>query len=111
MRLREQRTLKSFAEKPASERLRRASDHFGSSLDDHAAPAVGGAGAEIDDVVGGLHQLQIVLDDDQRMADGQQRVEAVEQLHDVVKVQAGSRLVEQEKRARHAARPTCIRPA
>ena len=62
-------------------------------------PFVGGAGAEVDDVVGRLHHLQVVLDDDQRMAHGQQRVEAIEQLHDVRKVQAGGRLVEDEQRS------------
>jgi hypothetical protein len=29
----------------------------------------GGAGAQVDDVVGGLHHLQVVLDHDQRMPD------------------------------------------
>ena len=48
--------------------------------------------------VGRLHELQVVLDDDQRMADVQQRVEAIQQLYDVGKVQAGRRLVEQEQR-------------
>ena len=57
----------------------------GVPLADDPAPFVGGAGPQIDDVIGSLHQLQIVLDDDQRMADGQQGVETIEQLHDVGK--------------------------
>ena len=66
--------------------------------DDDAAALVGRAGPEVDDLVGRLHQLQIVLDDHQRMADVEQRVEAIDQLYDVGKVQAGRRLVEQEQR-------------
>jgi hypothetical protein len=69
------------------------------ALRDDAAAFVGGAGAEVDDPIGGAHQLQIVLDDDQRVADGQQRVETIQQLDDVGKVQAGGRFVQQEQRA------------
>ena len=76
-----------------------AGDHFGRALDDDLAAFVGRAGAEIDDLIGRFHHLQVVLDHDQRMADGQQRVEAIEQLHDVGKVQPGGRLVENEQRA------------
>ena len=57
----------------------------------------GGPGPQIDQVIGRPQQLQVVLDDDQRVADGQQRVEAVEQLHDVGEVQPGCRLVEDEQ--------------
>ncbi len=43
--------------------------------------------------------VEVVLDHDQRMAGGDQPAERAEQLRDVVEVQAGRRLVEQEQRA------------
>ena len=51
-------------------------------------------GPEIDDVVGGLDHVEVVLDDEQRVAGFEQLPERGQQLRDVVEVQAGRRLVE-----------------
>ena len=55
-------------------------------------------GAEVDDPVGRLDHVEIVLDDDHRVAEIDQPAEHVQQLADVVEVQAGGRLVEDVER-------------
>ena len=62
-------------------------------------PASAAAGPNVNEPIGGFHQLQVVLDNHQRMSDVEQRVEAVHQLYDVDKVQTGCRLIEQKERA------------
>jgi hypothetical protein len=61
--------------------------------------------AEVDDPVGGADHVEVVLDHEQRVAGGEQLAEGAQQLGDVVEVQAGGRLVEQEQRCRLAAAP------
>src|SRR5712692_7482747 len=58
--------------------------------------ATGGAalGAEVDDPVGGLDDLEVVLDDDYRVAGVDQRLQDVEQLADILEMEAGGWLVE-----------------
>ena len=51
-------------------------------------------GAEVDDPVGGLDHVEIVLDDEQRVPGFEQLPERGQQLGDVVEVQPGRRLVE-----------------
>ena len=53
--------------------------------------------SEIDQPVGRADDVQIVLDHHQRMACGEQLAERAQQLGDVVEVQAGGGLVEQEQ--------------
>ena len=67
---------------------------------DDLAAGVAAFGPEIDDPVGGADHVEVVLDDDQRMAGREQLAERAQQLRDVVEVQAGGRLVEQEQRCR-----------
>ena len=55
-------------------------------------------GAQVDDPVGRLDHVEVVLDDDDRVAEIDQPVQHVEQLADVVEVQAGRRLVEEVER-------------
>ena len=82
------------SEPPLSGR-RLGGDHvFRRALDDDAAALIAGFGAEVDDPVGRLDHVEIVLDDDDRVAQIDQAIEHVEQLADVVEVQAGGRLVE-----------------
>ena len=57
-------------------------------------PAFAAFRAEIDDVVGRLDHVEVVLDDEQRVARFEQLPERGEQLRDVVEVQTGRRLVE-----------------
>src|SRR5690554_2926068 len=67
-------------------------------------PAVhAGAGAEVDDVVGGPHRLLVVLDDDERVAQVAQRQERPEQALVVARVEPDRRLVENVEHAREAA--------
>ena len=75
-------------------------DHvLGRAGGDDLAAAVAAFGAEVDDPVGGLDDVEIVLDDDDRVALVDQLVQHLEQLGDVVEVEAGGRLVEDVERA------------
>ena len=62
------------------------------------------SGPQIDDEVGGLDDVQIVLDDDQRVPCLEQLSERRQQLGDVVEVQPGRRLVEDVEQALAAVR-------
>ena len=66
---------------------------------DHAAALLASLRTEIDDVVGGLDDVEVVLDDDHGVALGDQLVQHVEQPLDVREVEAGGRLVEDVERA------------
>ena len=70
---------------------------------DDLAAAHAGAGAEVDDVVGGPHRVFVVLDDDDRVAQVAQLGERVEQPLVVARVQADRRLVEDVEHADQAA--------
>ena len=72
--------------------LRRAARHD---------PAAAGAafGAEVDDPVGRLDDVEIVLDHQHRVAGVDEVVQHLQQQLDVGEVQAGRRLVEQVERA------------
>ena len=65
---------------------------------DHLAALVPALGAEVDDPVGALDHVEVVLDDDHRVALVDQPLEHLEQLVDVVEVQAGGGLVEDVER-------------
>src|SRR5439155_21570548 len=67
---------------------------FRRSLRDQLASGFPALGAEIDDVVGGLHDVQVVLDDDDRIPRVDETVEYLEEALDVGEVKAGRRLVE-----------------
>ena len=54
-------------------------------------------GTKIDDVVGTLDNVEVMLDDDNAVSPLDQRVESFEQFSDVVEMQAGGRLVEDEE--------------
>src|SRR5919202_2583293 len=81
----------------------RAHDLFGRAGGDEPAAGVAALGAEVYDVVGGLDDIQVMLDDEERAARLDQGAEGREQLVDVVEVEARRRLVEDVERAR--ARP------
>ena len=72
--------------------IRRA---FGHDL----AAGVATLGAQVDQPVGGAHDVEVVLDHHQRMPGVQQLAEGAHQLGDVVEVQASGGLIEQEQRA------------
>ena len=72
---------------------------FGRPGRDDRAAAVAAFGAEVDQVVGGLDDVEVVLDHEHRIPDRDQPLQDVEQLVDVGEVQAGRRLVEHVERA------------
>ncbi len=71
--------------------IRRAAAH-------HLAAGIAPFGPEVDDPVGGADDIEVVFDDDQRVAGGNQFPECPQQFAHVVKMQAGRGLVEQEQR-------------
>ena len=79
--------------------VRRARLHdFGrrAGADDLAA-RVAAFRPEVDDPVRRAHDVEVVLDDDERVTRGDQLAQRLEQLRDVFEVQAGGGLVEQEQ--------------
>jgi hypothetical protein len=74
-------------------------DLFGGALRDHSTAAAATLGAEVDDPVGALDHVEVVLDDDDRVALVDQPLQHPEQLADVLEVQPGGRLVEDVDRA------------
>ena len=75
---------------------------LGRALRHQLAAALPALGAEVDDPVGTADHVQVVLDDDQRMPGVEQLAQRPHQLGDVVEMQAGGRLVEEEERAAFA---------
>ena len=74
-------------------------DHFHRRAAGDQLAAVGAAfGAEVDDPVGFLDDVEVVLDGDDGVAAVDQAVQDVDQLLDVGEVQAGGRLVEDVER-------------
>ena len=63
-------------------------------FEDDLAAVFAGAGAEVDDVIGGAHHVGVVLDDDDRVAELAQLFEDANQAAGVAAVQADGRLVE-----------------
>ncbi len=63
-------------------------------LGDDLAPFDAGAGAEVDEVVGGAHRVLVVLDDDHGVADVAEALQGRDQAVIVARVEADRRLVE-----------------
>lgn len=57
------------------------------------------AGAHVDEVIGSGNQIEVVFDDDHRIAELDELIEDLEELDDIVRVQADGRFVEEIKRA------------
>ena len=70
-------------------------DQLGRALRDDAAAAFAAFGAHVDDVVGVADDVEVVLDDDDGVAEVGEAVEDFEELADVVEVEAGGGLVEE----------------
>ena len=73
-------------------------DRLGRPFGDDPAAARSPFGAEVDHPVGGLDDVEVVLDHDHRVAQRGEAVQHLEELADVVEVEAGRRLVEDVKR-------------
>ena len=74
----------------------------GRAFGDDLAAMDAGAGADIDDIVGGQDRVLVMLDDDHRVAEVAQVVERFEQPRIVALVQADRRLVEHVEHAGEA---------
>src|SRR5205085_6663526 len=72
---------------------------LGRAEGDELAAGVAAFGAEVDQPVRSADHVEVVLDDDDRVARLEELPERAHQLGDVVEVQARGRLVEHEKRA------------
>ena len=82
--------------------------HVGGRADaDDLAAGIAAFGAEIDDPIGGADHIEIVFDDDDRVAALDELVERVQQRGDIVEVQARGRLVEKKQRALVGDRLAC----
>ena len=80
------------------------------ALGDDLSPVLAGAGAQIDQVVGGVHRALVVLDDDDRVAEVAQALERADQLLVVALVEADRRLVEDVHDADEAGADLCREP-
>ncbi len=76
-----------------------ADDFFRRADGDDAAAAVAGFGTQVDDPVGLLDDVQVVLDQDHGVAQVDQAVQDLQQFGQIVEVQARGRLVQQVQRA------------
>ena len=74
--------------------LRVAGELLGRAGRDDAAPLVAALGPEVHDEVRGLDDIQVVLDDHDRIALVDELVQHLEQAPDVGEVQSGRRLVQ-----------------
>jgi hypothetical protein len=59
---------------------------------------IASVGAQVNDPIGGLHYVEVVLDDQHRVASIDESLEHLEQHSHVVEMQTGRRLVEEEER-------------
>src|SRR5690242_6880490 len=88
------RSLQHLAQIPAGVARRTAGDLFGSAGCDDAPAAIAPLGSEIDDPVGRLDYIQVVLDHHHRVARVAQAVQHLEKQLDVVEMETGCRLVQ-----------------
>ncbi len=76
-----------------------AHDVLGGAGGDHLAARIAALGPQVDDPVGRAHDVEVVLDHQERVPGLDEAAERAQQLCDIVEVQTGGRLVEQEQRA------------
>ena len=74
-------------------------DFFGGAGDDELAAGFAAFGADFDDPIGGLDDIEVVLDHQHRVAVVDEVVEHLEQQFDVGEVKSGGWLVEQVESA------------
>ena len=84
----------------ACDALRTAANLLGSACGNERSALVAPFGTEVDEMVGTLDDVEIVLHDDDRMAAADEAVEGAEQLLDVVEVESRCGLIEDEERGR-----------
>ncbi len=81
------------------QRLRRTHDVVRRALGDDVAAMDAGAGADVDDVVGGADRILVMLDHDHGVAEVAQPAQRIEQARVVALVQADRRLVQHVEHA------------
>src|SRR5580704_13504539 len=91
--------VENTSKRLAGVRLFVACDLLGRALRDDAAAAFAAFGTEIDDPIGLLDHVEVVLDDQHRITEGHEPLQNIEQLAHIVKVKARRRLVENVERA------------
>ena len=74
-------------------------DFVGGADGNDLSALVAGVGAEVNDPIGGFHDLKVVLDDEDGVAGVHQSLEDFEQHAHVVEVQAGGRFVKEKERS------------
>jgi hypothetical protein len=74
-----------------------AGDEFGRAFGDDLAAVGAGFGADLDEPVGGLEDVEVVLDDDDAVAAINEGLEDRDQAFDVVAVEAGGGFVEEDE--------------
>ena len=100
--LRHRHALEFAGEILAGQRVRRGDDVLRRALRDDLAAMDAGAGADVDDVVGGADGVLVVLDHDHGVAEVAQPLQRFEQPRVVALVQADRRLVEHVEHAGQA---------
>src|SRR3989344_5004149 len=70
-------------------------DFFGGALRDDSAAARSAVWAEVDEVIGALHHVEIVFDDDDRVAASHELLEYLDELLHILIVETDRRLVEE----------------
>ena len=70
-----------------------AGDEFGRALRDDAAATLAAFGTKINDPVGLFDDVEVMLDDEDSVAERDEPLENIEEFANVVKVQAGSRFI------------------
>ena len=83
-------------------------DVFGRAFSDDQATGVAAFGAEVNQPVAGANDVQVVLDDDQRVTRLEQFAQSTHQLGNVIKMQAGGGFVKQKQRAFAAQRLAAV---
>ena len=89
--------LRRLDERPAGVRGGNAHDVLGGTGGDHRAARIAALGSQVDDPVRRAHDVEVVLDHQQRVPGLDEAAERAQQLCNIVEVQAGGRLVEQKQ--------------
>ena len=85
------------SQRPAGVTFGTCGDVLGGAGGNDLPALVAGVGAEVNDPIGGLHDVEVVLDDEHGVAGIHEPLKDLKEHAHVVEVQAGGRLVEQEQ--------------
>src|SRR5579871_2504351 len=85
---------KQRRQKAAGVRMRRVRDLLRSALRNYQAPVAPAFRPQVDHIVRGLNDIQVVFDDEDRVAGVYQPIQAIEEALNIGQMQAGGRLVQ-----------------